>query len=218
MHCYACGMTYNLPMVNHWMCSYLQPRNLACLLRNQNHLYSIYRLPVHILDMLGGWFSLNHLQQTRDNWLDKPNLCSASRQYRFICALISPELVSYFVTKLSSSKYFNLWISFSGALIFPELVSYFVTKLSSPKYGSLSAVRALNFEEGCDSSGDKKYMLYIPLGEEEEFSVSCGRGDGWEGWEGWEGGRVGGVMGGSDGWESGKGDSNHCVGAYLYGT
>ena len=106
-------MTYNLP-INSTITECAVTFNLACLLHNQNHLYSIYRLPVYILDMLGGWFSLNHLRQTRDNWLDKPNLCFASRQYRFICALISPELVSYFVMKLSSPKYFNPWISFSG--------------------------------------------------------------------------------------------------------
>ena len=35
-------------------------------------------------------------------------------------------------------------------------------------------MRALNFEGGCDGSGDRKYMLYISLGEEEEFSVSYG--------------------------------------------
>ena len=39
-----------------------------------------------------------------------------------------------------------------------------------------SAVRALNFDGGRDHSpGDTKYMLYIPLGTEEELSVSCVR-------------------------------------------
>ena len=62
-------------------------------------------------------------------------------------------------------------------------------------------MRALSFDGGRDhTSGDRKYMLYIPLGADEELSVSCGRGDVggvmweevmWEGvtWEGvmWEG-------------------------------
>ena len=40
-----------------------------------------------------------------------------------------------------------------------------------------TAVRALSFDGGRDhSSGDRKYMLYIPLGVDEELSVSCGRG------------------------------------------
>ena len=37
-------------------------------------------------------------------------------------------------------------------------------------------MRALNFDGGRDHSpGDTKYMLYIPLGAEEELSVSCVR-------------------------------------------
>ena len=55
-------------------------------------------------------------------------------------------------------------------------------------------MRALSFDGGRDhTSGDRKYMLYIPLGADEELSVSCGRGD--------VGGSDvgGGDMGGSDG-------------------
>ena len=52
-------------------------------------------------------------------------------------------------------------------------------------------MRALGFDGGRDhTSGDRKYeyMLYIPLGDDEELSVSSGRGD-----------VGGGDMGGSDG-------------------
>ena len=39
-------------------------------------------------------------------------------------------------------------------------------------------MRALSFDGGRDHTpGDRKYMLYIPLGTDEELSVSCGRGD-----------------------------------------
>jgi len=103
-------MTYNLPIVQS-LNVHLPSTQKLCLFTTQSKPLVQY-IPftcVHILDMLGGWFSLNHLRQACDNWLDKPNLCSASRQYRFICALISPELVSYFVTTLSSPKYFNPW-------------------------------------------------------------------------------------------------------------
>ena len=50
-------------------------------------------------------------------------------------------------------------------------------------------MRALSFDGGRDhTSGDRKYMLYIPLGTDEELSVSCGRGD--VGGVMWEGVRV----------------------------